>query len=194
MRVSPKMPFSGALRGRRPRSSRALVYLATVLVVALVVTIVTHTASVPVSLAGSPRVVDGDSLDFGDERTRILGIDAPELDQTCLDAGGVSWPCGREAREELRAIIGGGQVACKGERRDRFRRLLVTCEGTGGDVAAAMVLAGMAVSSGQYGDEEAFARGRKAGLWSGTFEPPRSYRDRTAGFDPLAFILGWFGD
>ncbi|MGG2475553.1 thermonuclease family protein, partial [Rhizobium sp. BR5] len=42
-------------------------------------------------------VIDGDTLSKGSERFRLLGIDAPELAQTCL-RGGESWPCGAEAR------------------------------------------------------------------------------------------------
>src|SRR5262245_38453217 len=32
------------------------------------------------------RVIDGDSLKTGDEQIRLIGIDAPELHQTCRDA------------------------------------------------------------------------------------------------------------
>lgn len=38
-------------------------------------------------------VIDGDTLAKGGERFRLLGIDAPELSQTCV-RGGESWPCG----------------------------------------------------------------------------------------------------
>ena len=33
--------------------------------------------------AGVPRVIDGDSLAFGDEQVRLKGIDAPEFAANC---------------------------------------------------------------------------------------------------------------
>ena len=35
-------------------------------------------------------VVDGDSLEYGGERIRLQGIDAPEFMQKCYDANGIS--------------------------------------------------------------------------------------------------------
>jgi endonuclease YncB( thermonuclease family) len=34
------------------------------------------------------RVVDGDTLVIGEQHIRLDGIDAPETDEVCLDAGG----------------------------------------------------------------------------------------------------------
>ncbi len=40
-------------------------------------------------------VIDGDTLSKGEERFRLLGIDAAELPHTCL-RGGESWQCGED--------------------------------------------------------------------------------------------------
>lgn len=46
------------------------------------------------TLSGAPRVVDGDTLEFGSERVRLFGVDAPESKQSCKDRGGKDFPCG----------------------------------------------------------------------------------------------------
>ena len=40
----------------------------------------------PPTLSGSVTVADGDTLRLGSEDIRLTGLDAPELDQTCIDA------------------------------------------------------------------------------------------------------------
>jgi endonuclease YncB( thermonuclease family) len=46
------------------------------------------------SLAAETIIHDGDSLTQGVTRYRLDGIDAPELDQVCLDEKGEVWACG----------------------------------------------------------------------------------------------------
>ncbi|MBB4234007.1 thermonuclease family protein [Rhizobium esperanzae] len=148
--------------------------------------------------AGAFHAADGDSLTLGDERLRLEGIDAPELRQSCERAG-KAWACGRAAREALQGMVLASGTLCQGSRRDRYDRLLVVCRsGTSGDINAAMVRLGMAISYGGYGKEEAEARAAKAGLWAGAFERPRDVRDHArhkSGFDDaLRFIrqiAGW---
>ncbi|EJZ21887.1 thermonuclease family protein [Rhizobium sp. Pop5] len=148
--------------------------------------------------AGTFHAADGDSLTSGGERLRLEGIDAPELNQSCKREG-KAWACGRVAREALQGMVLASGTLCQGSRRDRYDRLLVVCRsGTGGDINAAMVRLGMAISYGGYGKEEAEARAAKAGLWAGTFERPRDVRDHkreSSGFGSalglLGRIVGW---
>jgi endonuclease YncB( thermonuclease family) len=93
-------------------------------------------------------ISDGDSFRIGGERYRLQDIDAPELHQMCKDAGGREWACGRRAREELRKLLSRG-VTCAPITRDRFGRLVATCE----------------------------ARAQRRGIWAGSFETPRQWRD-----------------
>ena len=51
---------------------------------------------------GKPRVIDGDTIDIGDERIRLQGVDTPERGQRCLDAAGGEYRCGRAATEALK--------------------------------------------------------------------------------------------
>ena len=55
-------------------------------------------------------------------------------------------------------LIGGRPVACRGFERDRFGRLLATCEVNGADLNEAQVAAGWAVAYGGYEAVEAEAR------------------------------------
>ena len=50
---------------------------------------------------GVPRIVDGDTLAIDLTKVRLEGIDAPETDQICLNAQGVHWTCGIDARDKL---------------------------------------------------------------------------------------------
>ncbi len=66
----------------------------------------------PVLLQGEARAIDGDTLQVGDTRLRLHGIDAPELRQTCEDSAGAVWACGRRAALELAAAVAGGEIHC----------------------------------------------------------------------------------
>ena len=129
-------------------------------------------------LAGSPRVVDGDTLDLGGRRIRLLGMDAPETAQTC-ERGGNVYRCGEEASAALREMIG-GPVACRTTGHDRYRRDLATCSSEGRDLGREMVRLGFAVAFGRYEAEEADARSAARGLWAGTFVRPAEWRRQHA--------------
>lgn len=145
-----------------------------------------------ISHAGRFHAADGDSLAIGEERMRLKGIDAPELAQTC-ERGGARWPCGQEAKRLLQSLVAGDDARCAGNERDRFQRLLVVCHAGGTDINAVMVRRGMAVSYGSYGDEEAEARSKKAGLWAGAFERPRDFRDHGQATERSGGVRGFFG-
>lgn len=190
------MPFSTTPAAKRRLSTRTvvLVLLGVVLLVSVAAALVKSPVNVSANVSGKPFVIDGDTLDFSRPaaRVRIAGIDAPELEQTCRDAGGTEWPCGATALETMRDLVADG-VRCSGNDIDRYGRFLVTCVAAGGDVGAAMVLAGMAVASGRYGEEEQRAREQKLGIWVGEFERPRAFRQRAEGFNLWDWIMGLFG-
>lgn len=140
-------------------------------------------------LSGDFNVVDGDSLLRNGERLRLLGIDAPEYRQQCERDGG-AWPCGRQARTLLVKLLQGGSAECRGNARERYDRLLVTCRMNGADLNGEMVRRGMAVSFGSYRSEESEARVAQAGMWAGSFERPQEFRraqqaQQAQGSDPL---------
>lgn len=144
---------------------------------------------------GNAVVTDGDSIMLGQTRIRLRGIDAPEHSQTC-HKDGFDYACGKRAREALAALIAGRAVCCTGSRHDRYGRLLGDCTAGGVDLNRAQVQAGWAVAYGGFAAEEVEARGARLGIWAGTFERPREWRQRHgAKTEPkLDDFLAWAGD
>ena len=123
--------------------------------------------------------IDGDSLRVDGKDIRLLGIDAPELLQTCRDERGRDWACGGAAHALLSRIVSRGTVNCVSNAKDRFGRTLARCSaGDIADVGEALVRAGYAIDfmKGGYGAAEAEARAAKRGIWRGEFEKPRDWR------------------
>lgn len=131
-------------------------------------------------ITGSAFVIDGDTLTIAGVRIRLLDIDAPELDQTCLDSRGRDWPCGRQASGELRALLRGRDLTCQPQSRDKYGRTLAICtlpDKT--DINAWMVTQGWAVSydyANTYGLQQDDAKAAKRGIWSGSFTAPGEWR------------------
>ena len=145
-------------------------------------------------LVGRAEAVDGDTLRPGDVRVRLTGLDAPEPDQTCIDAGGASWPCGRQARGFVAGLIEGQPVTCRPDGRDRYRSVLARCFVSGGDLGTSIVVAGWAVGDIDYALVEAGARTARRGIWAGAFMSPADWR-RNCGQEPssvLEWIRAWF--
>jgi endonuclease YncB( thermonuclease family) len=203
---TPRRPYPVTRRRSRPSrpieyASAAAFLIALALIAAALARISTD------SLSGQAFAVDGDSLSLGEARLRLEGIDAPELGQKCL-VGGRDVDCGREARNHLRALIGGADVACSGWQQDKYGRMLVRCSARSVDLNAAMVRDGWAVAFGDFDAEEREARAERRGLWQGEFQQPRDWRrehvEAPADLDPQVGsvsalfervwqrILGWF--
>jgi endonuclease YncB( thermonuclease family) len=131
----------------------------------------------PPPVSGLGRASDGDSFRLGEDRIRLLGLDAPELSQDCAYADGRAWPCGRVAHDRMAQLLAAGPADCRPEDVDQYDRLLATCLVAGHDLGATMVIEGLAVASGRYWSEEAAARRDRLGIWAGDFEAPRDWRD-----------------
>lgn len=144
-------------------------------------------------VSGLARASDGDSLHLGPDRVRLLGIDAPELAQTCWDQDDAIWPCGRQARDHMSALLRSGTLVCSPDGRDRFDRVLAHCTLNGKDLGAQMVLAGWAIATDGYSQEEATARRTRRGIWQGRFETPRTWRDRQGEDGQRGLFDGFFG-
>lgn len=127
--------------------------------------------------------IDGDSLRAGDGTGyRLFGIDAPELKQTCFEASGREWLCGRAAKTALTKLIKGGEVICDAQSKDRYGRVIAKCRaGDVPDLGEAMVRKGYAIDLGRktgyaYAGVESEARVEKRGIWRGTFQRPSAWR------------------
>jgi len=127
--------------------------------------------------------IDGDTLRAGDgAEYRIFGIDAPELRQTCTEANGKSWLCGRAAKAKLTTLIKDGNVNCEARATDRFGRTVAVCSAEGvPDLGEALVRNGYAIDLGSaagdpYASAETEAKDAKRGIWRGTFDRPSDWR------------------
>ncbi|ODR98374.1 hypothetical protein AUC68_07985 [Methyloceanibacter methanicus] len=128
--------------------------------------------------------VDGDSLRASNgEEYRIFAIDAPELHQTCTDAKGKEWDCGRAAKTALAKLIRSGDVSCVEKATDKYGRNVAQCRAKGvPDIGETMVREGYAIDLGRktgfaYAGVESEARAAGKGIWAGTFQRPGEWRE-----------------
>lgn len=133
-----------------------------------------------VLLSGTATATDGDTIAIGPVRVRLHGVDAPESTQQCQTAGGALWPCGQIAHAHLAGLAEGQNVVCKVLDRDRFGRLVATCQADGADLGGAMIEAGFAWAFTRYSQDyvaaETAARAAKIGVWQGPATAPWDYR------------------
>jgi endonuclease YncB( thermonuclease family) len=133
-------------------------------------------------LSGVVRVIDGDTINIGETRVRLEGIDAPETAQTCGRRWFGSWPCGAAATAQLVKIIGDKAVSCQPRGLDKYGRTLAVCFVDGRDINAQMVRQGYAWAfvkySKSYVGEEAQARAEGLGIWQGEAMPAWEFRAR----------------
>jgi len=128
-------------------------------------------------LSGRARIVDGDTIRLNGQRIRILGIDAPEIKQTCTTSQGAIWACGEKSRQYLLSMLANATLVCQSRARDVYARLLARCTLAGVDIGATMVRQGMAISYYDYKAQERLAKAERLGLWQGEFIKPRAWRN-----------------
>ncbi|MGI9410106.1 MAG: thermonuclease family protein [Hyphomicrobiaceae bacterium] len=135
-----------------------------------------------VVVAGHPRVVDGDSLEFAGVHVRLEGIDAPELGQRCRHRRSRAWPAGRAAQNALRSMIAGRAVRCRAVGRGKYGRILGNCSIADLELNSEMVRRGFAWAFTRYSDsyvaEEEVARRNRVGIWRHRCLPAWRYRVR----------------
>src|SRR3954449_4544591 len=133
-------------------------------------------------ITGVAKVRAGDTVTIGSTRIRLGGIDAPSVDQLCLNTKGERWTCGVAARDELIKRTESKSWTCHVERTDRRGRSVARCEVEGEDIQKWMVKNGWALSyvrsSRDYDADEKAAREAKAGMWQGAFIAPWDWRVR----------------
>ncbi len=150
------------------------------LAAALLVIAVAHIAQSRELIVGRASVIDGDTIEIRDQRIRLFGIDAPESGQTCMNEKGATYRCGQRAAQALDYRISDSVVTCEPKDKDRYGRVVAVCRAYGEDLSAWMAGLGWALAyreySVQYVPAEELARRRKAGMWSGRFDPPWEWR------------------
>ncbi len=136
--------------------------------------------------AGADEVIDGDTLVVEGQRMRLFGIDAFELEQTCLDREGRPWHCGTAAKAALAELLQGEAIACTVVADEPEDGYVARCNGREGvDLGGYLVRAGLALpdphAGKDYLGDEAAARAAADGVWGGTFSPPWEWRSAQQG-------------
>jgi endonuclease YncB( thermonuclease family) len=135
--------------------------------------------------AAEPAIKDGGTIQLAGTTYRLDGIDAPELDQICVDDHADPWTCGVEARDRLAKLIGRRDVRCRDLGADPAtgkRRIgICTVEGETASLNQTLVREGFALNfeptaKGRFKADEAAAKDALAGLWKGCFAAPQEFR------------------
>jgi endonuclease YncB( thermonuclease family) len=133
-------------------------------------------------ITGVAKIRGGDQVQIGSSRIRLGGIDAPEVDQLCLNNSGERWTCGVAARDELIKHTENKVWTCHVRQTDRRGRQVSRCEVDGEDIQKWLVRSGWALSytrfSHDYDEDEKAAREAKSGMWQGAFIAPWDWRVR----------------
>jgi endonuclease YncB( thermonuclease family) len=134
-------------------------------------------------ITGVPKIREGDHIQIGNTRIRLGGIDAPSVDQLCLNTQGERWTCGVAARDELIKHTDNKSWTCHPRQTvDRRGRTVARCEVEGEDIQKWLVRNGWALAytrvSHDYDADEKEAREAKAGMWQGAFIAPWDWRIR----------------
>lgn len=134
-------------------------------------------------IAGEARVIDGDTIQIGETRIRLEGIDAPETGQTCGRKWAGNWRCGEAATEHLAGLVKDQPVRCEPRGTDRYGRYLGVCFAGAIELNADLVRQGLAWAfikySRAYVEVEAEARALRVGIWQGDATPPWEFRRLT---------------
>ena len=150
------------------------------LVLALVSFFILSISVAVADVTGKSRVIDGDTIWIGDTKIRLHGIDAPEMKQTCRTSKGKEQLCGRLAKQALEKLVRGQDVTCKGDKRDRYKRLIAVCYVGPFNINEQMVTEGWALAYRKYSKDyvraETVAKSRGEGMWRGEFVPPWEWR------------------
>ena len=132
-----------------------------------------------ISFADNLKIIDGDTIILNGEKIRFSGIDAPELNQTCLQ-GDQKVNCGIVAKKLLAEKIDKTTIECIREGKDFYKRTLAECFVNDESLSKFLVRNGYAFAYRKYSKkfikDEDFAKVNKLGIWSMKFQYPWDFR------------------
>jgi len=150
------------------------------------------------NLTGKATLVDGDTIEIGEQVIHLHGIDAPEMDQFCTDKKSKRFNCGHAAMRRLFLYIGVDPLDCTLRAKRDDGSLEASClaksyfrrtengatRGEKFDVGLEMVLTGHAFAAPKnaerYREAESLAKRKKKGFWAGTFAFPWEWQKRSS--------------
>ncbi len=134
-------------------------------------------------IKGYPQVLSGSILYLEGIKIKLLGIDAPDVTQTCANRFQQSYNCGKQAQNWLQEWLNGKEVSCHILSKIEQGWATGSCftDNNQYDVAAVVVNAGWAVAYTRVTDiyvpYERQAAEAHRGLWNGTFYKPWDWRN-----------------
>ncbi len=134
-------------------------------------------------MEGTPKVIDGNTIELDGQTIRLFGVDAPEIGQSCLIKKRL-YNCGMVARAALFDLTAGTKVTCKviapGPKDSTAEGRPGRCFAAGYDLSEGMAYTGWALAeravSERYVAYELRARDAGRGLWKGNFVAPWDWR------------------
>jgi endonuclease YncB( thermonuclease family) len=136
------------------------------------------------TISGAATAIGPDIIAINNQRIVLLGIDAPEANQTCGDGPNI-WHCADTSMAVLDQTVKAGTVTCQlSGAPDPFGKRGGVCMVGDKDVARTMVQQGLALvyahdpESKNYLADQAAAKKAKVGLWAAgvRFDLPWQYR------------------
>ena len=140
--------------------------------------------------SGNVAIIDGDTIKIRNQKIRLLGIDAPEINQTCKMSYlkvnvlvlSKKYNCGKISKLKLKKFLEKKVVRCIYKSRDRYKRLIAECYVGNKNINAWMVRNGYAVAYRKYSKKfivmEAYAKKNRLGIWKGNFDMPEKWRKK----------------
>ena len=129
--------------------------------------------------ASHVTVIDGDTIRLGDVKIRFSGIDAPEINQSCVASEG-KVACGKISRDLLIEKVTNNKISCTDEGKDFYGRVLGECFVNGESLSSYLVREGFAFAyrkySNKYVEDEEYAKFNNLGMWSMEFQYHWDYR------------------
>jgi endonuclease YncB( thermonuclease family) len=142
------------------------------------------------TISGVAKIIDADTIKINNNKIRLFGIDAPELDQLCkkkylsiiIFSFYKNYKCGEESALILKKYLNDKLIKCNVQGKDRYKRYIAICYKNNKDIGSWLVNKGYAVSyrkySKKYLNEEIYAKKNKLGIWQGKFEMPWNWRKK----------------
>ena len=131
------------------------------------------------SFGDTLRVIDGGTIVINDEKIRFSGIDALEIEQTCMKDNQKVF-CGMFAKILLVIKIGNEIPECIKKGKDVYKRTLAECFVNSESLSSFLVRSGYAFAYIKYSKkfikDEKFAETNKLGMWSMKFKYPWDFR------------------
>jgi endonuclease YncB( thermonuclease family) len=134
------------------------------------------------TFSGITKVIDGDSIKVDGNEVRLLGLDAPEYKQTCLNADNTEYNCGQISKKFLFNLANDKETTCYYAHKDMYHRFLAKCYIGKISINEEIVKNGMAVIYDYKNSDEKMdglelnAKTAKIGIWQGAFQLPKEYR------------------